>query len=576
MIKILDISGHASLVAEDARKLNKIAERLRHPFVKLVSNISLPKKNNIDWWVTPLATRNTFSSPFFLDCCRVQLLNDLLANPNGLDAVIVGSPGMLSVARNLIKIHHSTCQIKFDRIRYFREIFFRFARNLFGATIQSLSQFIFANVFAKDVSLNHAKSLIIIDTFLYPNSIKDGKFEDRHFPGIDVEFDSDELNRVRYFPTFYGTLNFFTAFLRLKQQKTNFIFKEHYLRVNDYFFAIGHTFRVGLLKSDSPLFLDEIDVSPIANDNLGMHCSPPSVIEALLKYRSISRMRDAGIRVDRVIDWFENQDIDRGAIAGFRQFFPNSSTVGYIGYVPSNFFPQPTEVEISAGVIPTKIFVMGRGFFDSLTEFAPNLNLDVAPALRYQHLFRKRMPRIESKNFRILVALPVIRSEAKELVASLRSAIPEILAMTESAVKVVIKPHPTAGIVPLDLSSLSDIPEVFFEVAEGRLDLLLPDVDVMISSASSACFEALLFGVPTVIMGSLNGLTYITIPQGVPKNLWKLYYPGEKLSAVIKKLLVTWSSGYETDVNLLSGLQEIYIEPVTRNGIRRLILGSSI
>ncbi len=573
----LDISGCSPLTPENARRLEAVADRLRHPFIELVNQISSPNLNSIDWWVSPLATRNTFSSPIFLDCCRAQLLDDLLVSSKELSSVIVGTPGMAWVAKILIKQHGSLCCVRFDRVSYVRQVLFRTIRNFFGAAILSISKWFFANLLVKSKRPDKSQPLILIDTILYPNSIRDGKFHDRHFPGIETELDSDEQGRVYYFPTYFGIRNFASVFKLINKQRMGFLLKEHYLCISDYIYALGHGLRSSSLKPIAKLVLNKIDVSAIVNENLGIHCSPTSAIEALLKYRAIYRMSQAGIRISRVISWFENQDINRGVNAGFRRFYPNCPVIGYVGYVPSRHYlcAQPTATEHTAAILPTKVVVMGRGYVEALREYAPDLNIDVGPALRYKYLSVNQLRQTRSAKLEILVALPVLLSEALEVIAAVRAAIPEIQNSTSSMLKVVIKPHPATVVLPEHLNALSHNPEVFVEWSSARLDHLLASADVMISTASSACFEALVLGVPVIVMGNLKGLTYTSIPSGIPEELWELCYPGEPLSVTIEKLQRAWASSRASGAILEETLREIYLQPVTRIGIRNLILGYS-
>lgn len=576
MSRVLDLSGRSPLSPLEARELEAVAEKLRHSFMKLVDQMSQPNIDNIDWWVLPLATRNTFTSPFFLDCCRARMLDDILGSPKGLKTVVVGSPGMASVARKLATKHGSTCCIEFNRSMYLCRVIFRLFRNFLGSAFLSVSQWIFANMLAKTIREDNLTPLILIETFLYPNSIRGGKFHDRHFPEIESELDSNELNRVCYFPTFYGIRNFAAVFYRLRKIKTRFLFKENYLCISDYFYALGHGLRMVRHKLTDPVILDKIDVSAIARDNLGMQSSPPSVIQALLKYRAIYRMRRDGLRFGRVISWFENQDVNRATNAGFRRFYPDCPVIGYVGYVPSSHYlcAQPTSTELEAAVLPTSISVMGRGFVVALREYAPRLDVKVSPALRYRHLLTPVPCETALGKLEILVALPVVRSEALEVISAVRSSIRGIRTSIHAELKVVIKPHPATIVLSEHLSALSDDPGVLIEWSNERLDCLLARADVMISTASSACFEALALGVPVVVMGNLKGLTHVSIPRGVPGELWQLCYPGESLALAIEKIRHAWAIARANGADPSAEIRESYLEPLTSNGIRELILGS--
>ena len=64
----------------------------------------------------------------------------------------------------------------------------------------------------------------------------------------------------------------------------------------------------------------------------------------LLYYRFSRRFSEKGIKVRLLIDWYENQVIDRGLIKGFHDFFKNVPVYGYQGYIISknlHIYTQP-------------------------------------------------------------------------------------------------------------------------------------------------------------------------------------------------------------------------------------------
>ena len=65
------------------------------------------------------------------------------------------------------------------------------------------------------------------------------------------------------------------------------------------------------------------------------HFSNSSSIEALLRFRLVMRLSEAEVKVHRVIEWFENQEIDHGIIVGWRTFYSTTHIVGYQGFFAS-------------------------------------------------------------------------------------------------------------------------------------------------------------------------------------------------------------------------------------------------
>lgn len=573
---MLDLTGGTPFDPEIARMLNEVAVELRPSIVELTDRMSLEQGSNIDWWVTPLASRNPFSSRFFLNCCRITLLDRLLKLQKVAPIVLVDSPAMADLVSRLANRHGAKLGVKVLWLRYWRDWAWQPIRNLLVAIFHMAMSFMAARLLLPR-PVSHPVPLILVDTFLYQNSIRNGIFHDRHFPGIAGFLTEEERARLRYFPTFYKIKNYPKIFFRLRGLRDQFFFKEDFLTLGDYFYALWHGFRMRRIKPARTLVLDGLPVDGLMREDLHRGWMWPSAIEALLKYRAIFRMSEDGIRIGRVLDWFENQDIDRGANAGYRRYYPNTEVVGYVGYVASQHYlcVYPSSAEEKARVLPTRFAVMGRGSVDTVKEFCPNLIVGVAPALRYsvQPPLTMRSP-VENELF-IVVALPAVRAEALELLDAIRHLL-HVLHETPLAaveVHVRIKPHPTSDIQRAGVFEFAPGSKIRVTWEDEKLDSLLQQADVLVSAASSACFEALTMGVPVVVFGSCHGLTYVLIPQTIPQGRWQLCYSREDVLSAIMAFRALRDAG---DENLESArlLRDKYMEPVSRQGVRYLMLGN--
>lgn len=572
---ILDITGGMPLSSENARRLNELAVELRPRIVALIDQMSLEQGGNIDWWVTPLASRNPFASRFFLSCCRLALLDSLLANQYVPKEVLVDSSAMAELATRLGKKHGVIFQVSIPRFQYWRDFVLRPARNILTGIFHEALQFMCSQLSLSRPADSGRCSLILVDTFLYADSVKNGNFRDKHFPDIVQSLTAEERARLRYFPTFYKVRNYPRVFRQLRRLRGSFLLKEDYLHLRDYLYAFGHGIRVGRIRPGASLMLNGLPLNAIMLEELRRGWMWPSAIEALLKYRAICRMSEAGVKIGRVLDWFENQDIDRGANAGYRRYYPNIEVVGYIGYVASQHYlcMHPTPAEVKAGVLPTRFAVMGRGFVDTLKEFCPDLVVDVAPALRYS----AQTPSLErnSEELSIIVALPVVRAEALEILDAVRHLLYGLKETSLEATKVHvrIKPHPASDIPRDDAFGLAPGASVRVTWVSERLDLLLRQADVLVSAASSACFEALTMGVPVIVLGSCYGLTYVPIPQAIPQLRWQVCYSWQEMLTAIIAFREERMTGDKKDIREDKLLRDEYLESISKKGVRHLVLG---
>ncbi len=574
----LDLTGCTPLSSKNARLLNELAVGLRPHIVRLVDQLSTEQGSNIDWWVTPLASRNPFSSQFFLHCCRILLLDRLLTLKEIPDEVLVDSPAMADLAACLASRHGVGMHIKVRYSRFWHDYLLVPLKSLLTAVFHSVSQFVCARLLLSRPTPYDGSSLILVDTFLYSDSVHNGVFHDRHFPGINDVLEADESARIRYFPTFYKIRNYPKAFFRLHRLRERFLIKEDFLKISDYVYAFGHGFRVRHIRSSAQLSLDGMQLNALVDEELQRGWMWPGAIEALLKFRTVARMREAGVKIGRVLDWFENQDIDRGANAGFRRYYPNAEVVGYIGYVASQHYlcMYPTPAEAKAQVLPTKFAVMGKGFVSSIKEFCPELVATVSPALRYSAGLQLAMRSAHEPALVVVVALPLVRAEALAILNTIHHLLHSLQKSplaAEEGVHFRIKPHPSSDISAQGAYGLPPDSKIRVTWENGKLDTLLQQSDVLVSAASSACFEALAMGVPVIIQGSLMGITFVPIPQAVPEGQWQVCYAADELLAALETIQQRRSVGLDNGRDIAYLLQEKYLEPVNKEGVRRLVLG---
>ena len=141
--------------------------------------------------------------------------------------------------------------------------------------------------------------------------------------------------------TFYGTglLGIANAILELKKSGANYLFKERFLNLRDILFAWLWWPRAYRLSARiQPTYFHGVDVAPLVKEELGTLSGVAGSAAALMNYRFPMRLARNGIKVRLVIDWFENQVIDKGWNAGFKKYLPETDLIGYQGFfVPPHY-----------------------------------------------------------------------------------------------------------------------------------------------------------------------------------------------------------------------------------------------
>ena len=100
-----------------------------------------------------------------------------------------------------------------------------------------------------------------------------------------------------------------------------------------------------------------------------------TVFLSLHNYCFARKLKQKSIKIRKVVNWFENQSLDKGGITGLESF-PKSKTIGYQGFTPQPEYMNTlaTDYEKKYKVIPEKIISIGRNFVN-FKEFCKDLDI---------------------------------------------------------------------------------------------------------------------------------------------------------------------------------------------------------
>jgi hypothetical protein len=137
-------------------------------------------------------------------------------------------------------------------------------------------------------------------------------------------------------------------------------------------------------------------------------------------------------------------------------------------------------------------------------------------------------------------------------------------------IKYYIKSHPSISINKIMELCDFKFPENFI-IANEKIDYYFQFCKIMISNTSSACVEAIVWGIPVIIIGSTNSLTQNPIPNDINKDIWRVCYTYKELKEAIQefsnfneeKLIYFKNIGNTVKIN--------YFEPVTEQGVKKFL-----
>lgn len=555
----LDLSGRgwSGDVAADA--LEVAAVEVRRPFVELMDRLSAGRDADLDWWVTPMASRNTYACPLHLRLCRLVLARRLLA-AGGVEEILVDSPALALAVSKLAGPGVRLSVIGTTRLSRVIGVLRRFA----GALYHVGCQFIFSRLLLRPTFLP-AGPVVLVDTFLYADSIKGGRVRDRHYPGLTELLDDDERRQVFFVPSYFRVRNYARFFRELSQARGAMILKEDLLGLGDYLYALAHPFR--LRWPQGPIDFLGMEVGPLVREAMAESFAASGAVEGLLRYRFARRAHASGLSPRRIIEWFENQEIDHGAAAGWRSYFPDVPVIGYQGFLASRhylcMYPMTREADLK--LLPQRVAVMGSGLVAPVREFCPELNVETAPAFRFESVWRERRIEPDPDWFTVLVALPILPPDSRAMLAQTVA----IKFPGPRPWRFRVKPHPTWTRAELGRLA-AGLPDGF-ELVEGDFETLLDGADALVGAASSTCVHAIVRGVPVVVAAQPGSLVQNPIPVFAAAGLWAVCYTADDLTRTLALYAGGRRAGTEGRRELGRQLRASLFEPVTAESVRHFL-----
>lgn len=551
------LSGHAAI-------LEQVAKEVRGPFAGFISELSCPHSDDLDWWVEAPASRNTYVSTLFHYCRSFALLKKLIQDGVEVSTILVDSPAF----KGILDDYFSGAVVSPEIIVLQKKKFSWIRKRCLSIRcfLEGLSQFACARL-SRIVKRQVPKEpVVLIDTFVVPGFAE----EDRYYTGLWECLASEEKRKVFFVPTFYrvpfwGLLG---VFKQLRGSERNFLLKEDFLGVKDYLFAFQHCWRIRKMKVPEVSFLG-FSFSSIVNEELQSLKGVPSAFGGLLNFRFAMRLKDSSVRLAAVIDWFENQAIDKGWNYGFNTFYPDVEKIGYQGFVASPHYlcQYPTDIERRNAMLPNKIAVIGKGLIDGRKEFCPDLSVIKAPAFRFGQVWKDCVYPVLNSGFDVLVSLPIDVDEGSIILRLLEDGLGRV---QFSGVNIFVKPHPTTSPEQVRKAYLGRWPEVF-TFAAGDFNKWIEKVHMVVGSASSTSLEALAKGVPVIIIGNPHGLTHNPIPESIKEDIWRLCRTPDEFAEAMSFYRERDRIAVARHESIGRRIREEFFEPVTEDGVRKFL-----
>jgi hypothetical protein len=523
----LDLSINGILSIKDSKQIDLLEPVVRTEYNEYIG--LLVESNNVSGlqWLLRVICRNTDNSMLYHWLCKLSLLEFKLQQGEVIHNIVIDHFPLESSINQLFNRYHYQCTI--DVLDKKNKRLFNFSSNLAKNLYHSLNNYLWGRVFSNRVIPE--EEILLLDTFFLKNTINNGVVNDRYYPGLIDNVTIIKKENIFYLPILYGLrspLDYFRQFKAVSKLSEKVILKEHWLKLIDYIYAIWQSIVLPKSIIDIPEWRS-LDINELVKNELMQDQAGASLTQAVLIERSFMRYKQSGIKLSGVIDWFENQVVDRAVYLGLRRIYPDIHIKGYQGFIVGKGYVglQPTQYEYDGGVLPDELLVMGDAYVEDRKKECAALSVSVAPAFRMLDTLRYNRKDLTKKDL-VILAMPMLLTEASEIVdLALSIDLPKDL-------KFIIKVHPAISIekfkqvVPKSVDSR-------IKFTNQTLSDLFRRGHLLVTAASSVALDAVLCDVPVAILGARTTYTNNPLEDIVSDEYWSVCYAAEDLSGAIKR-----------------------------------------
>ena len=534
---------------------DKIFNEIKPEYIKLIDDLYSRSDKSIYFLLSSITSRDLYLNETLIKLTQLKFIKHCLLRGN-VKKIIIYDHLLKKIVYNLIQSHNCDTKLLYvygytSNLIHLLKTVFRIVKN-----IRTVLSFISAKDNKRLNVIRGMKSIVLINTYFIPSMFVNNEFQDRYYQKL-FEF-SKNKEKIFFNPTCFlgGQL---TKALKISETcSEKFIFSFDVLKITDYFHALVSSFFIFNINFKS-VFFHDMDICEIINATAKKNFFEQSLFQPMLSYLFVMRLKELNVDVNLFIDWFENQQTNRGFNIGKSKYYSGTKSIGYQGWIVSDnyyYFHQPTEFEKKIGSVPDKIAVIGTGLIKTVSKYT-NTDVIAAPAFRYQHIYQNKM---KGSDNMILISLPVSLNIAIYILEFCSKTI-----LNDFAGNVVVNYHPT-----LNSDPLKKITEYTF--TSKPFSELINNCGILISNISSVCVESLAFNVPVIIVQGGSSINQNPIPNDIDKNIWDECYNQKEFDKAFHRLYL--EKNKEEQINASKIIKKKYFEPVNAFSVNKFLLNN--
>ena len=555
-----------SLSKEQLELLNKVSVNIMDDYNLLIEEIYAKSNKKIGWLVNSLLSRNPYMSDLFINMLNVVFVKEVVEKNREINHVILTDDTLYHTLNEFFERNNIKVEVSYSKksTSYYGKGFKGLVKNIYYSFI------LLADKLVHGSNCNiEGNNIRLIDIFWDASMFDDDTYSDKYYGRLWDFFSSSEQKLLYHLPHVVKIKELAFLRTRSKAMGLNVIFKHDYLKVADFVYALAMPFR---LKFDGNLEFRGINVERIINRDFISNIFNTSSFYGLLNYRFVMRLkRQFPGNIKLFVSWFENQVIDRGLNKGFNDYYKDVDTKGYQGFVVSHDFNAylcPTRLEMQQGLLPKSIYLCGTSLENSVRRFNKDLHVKTIAAFRFEHLWKSErnvsIGLYPQKT--ILVILPFVYYESVKIIHRI------IEIVSKKAMNNLIfhlKLHPDLNKDKL-LSRVNPLPDNMVFESRG-INESFSNATLVIGNTSSACVEALAYGIPVIILGDRYGLTQNPIPFETDSFMWRLVFSSTDLSEAVLHFIDKQKTEQRKLLEAGDRIKQNCFEPLNRDSIRAFL-----
>lgn len=532
--------GPQAEAVEYARELYFLSEEKRRPFIEWIDQISLAGKKQKEWLYSVPAVKNTYTtSNLFLYICYYFLLDQWIKKGEKIDLVVVDSPALGFIFRK-----NFFSRVKFPTFNYFRAATFYFYVFLVSgfkylrffweaAKKYAAAKFILRGRIHP--LLEDKKEIVIIRNFIGSDfsSQEPGSFENHFFPGLSHYLKENGNYPSVFFPILVNAASYRKLFVQIAESNQRILLAEEFLKPSDYFTTLFSWVRALSYKFFPPLW-EGVQFGGLLKEEYYSNLTEEGFLRADLISMLGRRLKNSGITPVGIINWNENQAVEKGLMIGLKQYFKEMTILASRPFVyPLNQLSvTPSQQDRLFGLVPDKTLVLGPIGRQTVREYLQDLPTEYSPAFRYKKLLSRSLkPTTREDNVMILFGYSLPNS-----VSTLR-----ILLGIDDTLKlfgqVYLRLHPTTHFNKHRLvKELGRSLPSHYSFADGLLEDHLDHISIGICGSTGTALNLVVSGIPVIIMADPNNdLTMNYLSYTEDPSMWRLCFSQTEIVEALKE-----------------------------------------